>query len=120
MLYKGQITIHSEMCCGSWPSFHDDRGLHGDKKQYWNWDWTINFNKKTKIDKITIFDADDNIVYTGSWTFDRTKIMEVNYMVAPKEIELDKWLEYLYKDYRCEIETDELVDALKEGYKESN
>ena len=45
--YFGEFIIHSEMGCGSWLQFHDNRGLHGEYNQYWNWDWTLNFNKRS-------------------------------------------------------------------------
>jgi hypothetical protein len=112
--YKGQIEFHAEMCCGSWPQFHDDRGLHGDKNQYWNWDWTINFNKKTKLDNLTVYGNDESILYCGTWTFNSKNTLKNGGLVSPFEIDPEKWMEYVFKGCKCSIETDELVKALRE------
>ena len=113
MKYKGQLTMHSEMCCGAWPQFHDDRGLHGENKEYWNWGWTINFSHKTKINNITIFDDDGLVLYNGPWTGDRKKTSDNNYFACPKEMGAETWKEFVSKKLKCIIETDEVVDALK-------
>jgi hypothetical protein len=112
--YSGKLACHTEMGCGSWPQFHDDRGLHGDNNQYWNWDWTINFGKKTKIDKLTLYDKDNNVVYDGTWTFDRVKTLNNRCFSSPKEIEPIEWSEMVSDDLRAEVETDEIVEALKD------
>ena len=111
--------MHTEMCCGAWPQFHDDRGLHGENNEYWNWAWTINFGKKTKLKNITFFDKDGTELYSGPWTYDSKKARGSQYaMVAPKEMSAEAWQELVYKRLKCTIETDELVDALKEEEKE--
>jgi hypothetical protein len=119
MKYTGELTYHTEMCCGAWPQFHDYRGLHGDEKQYWNWDWTINFGKQTKIKRLTLFDNDGIIHYDGPWTFSRKNTAALNYFSAPKEIEPIKWWKIIHKknNLKAEVITDEIVDALKSGEK---
>ena len=115
--YKGQLTLHSEMGCGVWAQFHDDRGLHGDKNQYWSWDWTINFNKDS-IERIIIYDEQDRVLYDGPYTYSRIKLKEQykkgnNYPICfPKEIDYDKWFNYCVRNLRMEIETKFTVDAL--------
>lgn len=111
--YKGQLSYHMEMGCGCWPQFHDDRGLHGDNNQYWNWDWTINFQKKCKLDNIKIFDHDGEVVYDGPWTWNRQKTGHAPaYFSCCDEIDTETWIEYCRKGYRAEIETDLVVRAL--------
>lgn len=68
MIYKGELQLHREQGCGSWMQFHDDRGLHGDKKQYWDWHWTINFERNTKLKNIMVTNAKGVEVYNGPWT----------------------------------------------------
>ena len=114
MKYVGQIGVHTEMCCGSWPQFHDDRGLHGDKNQYFNWDWTINFNKNTKIKSLKIYDDKNKLIYNNSWTFDKFHNVGSNYYPCPKEMPQLEWMTLLpNKHLKCKMETDEVVDALK-------
>jgi len=112
MKYKGKLNIATEMCCGSWLQFHDDRGLYGDDNQFWSWKWTLNFNKRSKVDSVKIYDKDENIVYSGSFTFD--KIDFKTDIACPKEITIENAYKYFGERYNCEIETDELVDALKD------
>lgn len=114
MKYKGQLCLHSEMCCGIWPQFHDDRGLYGDNNEFWSWDWTINFNKHTKLDNIKIFDKYGKVLYNGPWTYSKINTMKNSCIESPEEIDPEQWLNWLGDMVHCEIETDELVDALKE------
>jgi hypothetical protein len=115
MKYHGQLAYHIEMCCGCWPQFHDDRGLHGDKNQYWDWNWTINFPKRCFLDNITIFDLEGNEVYSGTWTWDRIKTgKSLTYFSCPSEIDYKEWMIWCSKGYRATIETDIIVSALKE------
>lgn len=122
MKYEGQITLHSEMCCGVWPQFHDNRGLHGDNNQFWDWGWTINFGKKTKIKNMKIWDTKDNLIYDNSWTFDRQKTCSnKNYIPCPKEISVNDWFEIIYthEHLKCEIEAEEeLLAKHEEWYKD--
>ena len=106
-MYKGQLVMHSEMGCGMWIQFHDDRGLHGDKKQFWNWDWTINFNKKTKIDHIKIL-IKGEIVYEGKFTYSHS----LRGVYMPSEIEEKEWFKILQTKNVCEIKTSHKVKAL--------
>lgn len=119
MKYKGDITIMFEQGCECWPQFHDYRGRHGDKLQYWNWDWTINFGKETKIKNLKIWNDKNELIYNNSWTYDCEKTL---FFPSPKElISVDEWYSKLtYKHYRCELETDEVLDALKKHNKEKN
>ncbi len=82
----------------------------------WSWGWTINFGKKTKIDRLILYDKDNNVVYDGKWTYDRQKTCEDDrFFPTPKEIDFQPWWKLVRKDLRAEIETDEIVDALKEN-----
>jgi len=110
MKYTGLITMHSEMCCGQWPQFHDNRGLHGDKNQFWNWDYTINFGKHTKIQRLFIWDNDGVILYDGPWNF----FAYYDQMPMSKEVHPDYWLSLFWNGHmNCEIETDEVLEADK-------
>lgn len=123
MKYKGQITLHTEMCCGAWPQFHDDRGLHGDEKQYWNWDWTINFGRDTEIKNLKIWDKDDNLVYDDSWTFCRRSTASNKYYIpCPYEMPPEEWLSIIgHEHLRCEVETDEVLPmTIEERVKNNN
>lgn len=114
--YKGQLAYHREMGCGSWPQFHDDRGLHGSKNEYWDWNWTINFQKHCKLDNIKIIDHDGNVVYNGSWTWSRSKTGHApGYFSSCEEIDTKEWMEYCNKGYRAEIKTHIVVMALQDG-----
>ena len=113
MKYVGQITMHIEMCCGAWPQFHDDRGLHGDNNQYWNWDWTINFGKQTKIDNLKIWDKEGNLLYDDSWTYSRDNTCaNQHYIPCPIEMDANEWLNIMYSrdsHFVCEVETEEVL-----------
>ena len=126
MKYAGQLAYHIEMCCGAWPQFHDNRGLHGDKNQYWDWNWTINFQKGIKINNIQIIDNDGNTVYNGPWTYSRKNTSVITngfgnpiYFPSPEEIDPHEWADFCRKGYSAFIDSDEVVDALKlkEGVK---
>lgn len=112
MIYEGQITLHREMGCGAWPQFHDDRGLHGDKNQYWNWDWTINFiDKSLKIKKAILFDRFGSKLYEGPLNYSReNSIMTTTHIWCPKEVDRTVWLNHVCH-YQCKmiIETDEVL-----------
>lgn len=116
--YKGQLTAHVEMCCGTWPQFHDDRGLHGDKKQYFSWPWTINFGSKTQIDRLVIYDTDDSVLYEGPWTYSRKNSAEG--FPSPKEIDAIQWHVLCSRNLRTIIETTEVVEALVKKDTRSN
>ncbi len=111
MKYNGQLALHSEQGCGSWVQFHDDRGLYEDNKQYWNWDWTINFDKKSKVNNIQIFNDIGTVVYDGPLTFSRGR--HRGHVYYPNEMEYQDWCSYSLRQFKCTIETDEVVDALK-------
>ncbi len=116
MKYKGKITRHIEMCCGHWPQFHDERGLHGDKKQFWNWDWTINFGHKTKIKHLLIWNDDGEVLYDNSWTISHHRSLNISGdFVYPEEVPMQVWGEIMFMNnhLNCELETDEIVEALK-------
>ena len=115
MKYTGQLEIHYEMGCGCCPQFHDDRGLHGDKKQYWSWAWTINFNKGTKIDKLILLDKQGDEIYNGTWTYSRIRTGKtLSYFPTPEEMSFEQWVTLINKTNKAIVETDEVVDALKE------
>ena len=108
MKYTGLITMHFEMGCGQWPQFHDNRGLHGDKNQFWNWDYTINFGKHTKIKRLFIWDDDGVVLYDDPWTF----LAYYDNIPMPSEINPGYWLRLpWYNNLNCEIETDEVLKA---------
>ena len=115
MKYTGLLTLHFEQGGGPWPQFHDDRGLHGDEKEYWSWDWTINFGKKTKIESLIMWDKSGEVVYNNSWTFSKENTAENGYISSPKEIPAAEWKKLLITRmyYTARIITDEIVDALK-------
>jgi len=111
--YKGQITRMFEQGCGHWPQFHDDRGLIDGK--YWNWDYTINFGRNTEIKNLKIWDEDDNLIYDDSWTFSKPKTTLFGYFPSPEEIKGEDWMKVMdYRTLRCEMETEEVLDALKD------
>jgi len=113
--YIGQLKAHSEMCCGAWPQFHDDRGLHGENNEYWNWDYIINFGKDTKIKKLIVFDKDGKEIYNDSWTYDREgTCFSPFYFPTPKEMVCDEWLMVCSKAHKAIVETDEILEADKE------
>lgn len=103
MKYKGKIQMHFEQGCGEWPQFHDDRGRHGDKLQFWNWDYTINFNWKTKLDKLFIYSDDGEVLYDESFS-SRNPIQAgaIDYILKTNN------------QLNCEIETDEVLEAFKD------
>jgi len=112
--YSGTLSIHYEQGCGSWAQFHDYRGLHGDKNQFYNWDFTINFGKNENLKNIKIFDNDDKIIYDGAWTFSRINTSNNNYFTSPEEIPAEEWREICSNDYKCEIEADFIIKGLEE------
>lgn len=103
MIYKGQLAYHTEQGCGAWIQFHDNRGLHGDKKQYWNWDWTINFSNDTKLKNIKVINNDGEEVYNGPWTGIRTTKLEC------KELTKETIIPWLTQKYTAIITTDEVL-----------
>jgi hypothetical protein len=128
MKYSGELTIHFEQGCGSWPQFHDDRGLNGENNEFWSWDHTINFIGKLFFSNIKIYDNDSNVVYDGPMTFSKSihrkniiKMKESDSefkltswdFYSPTELHPLTWKEYCIKKYRCEIETDLVIDAFK-------
>jgi hypothetical protein len=109
MKYSGEITMMSEQGCGAWPQFHDYRGLHGANKEFWSWNWTINFNKDTKIKNLKIWDDDANLIYNDSWSFGG---FNKYHLVYPKEVDSKKWFRILGTDHKkCEIECDEILPS---------
>jgi len=107
MVYKGQLAYHTEQGCGGWIQFHDDRGLHGDENQYWNWDWTINFCKDTKLENIQIFNMKDEELYNGPWTSQRGK-------PNPLEIKKEDIMLWAFGKAKVIITTDEILDGYAE------
>lgn len=104
--YIGQLQMHAEQGCGLWPQFHDDRGLHGDKKQYWNWDYTINFGKGTKLSRLVIYNENDEVLYDGSWTFCRINTAKAKYVPCCEELEPIEWFEMVHNCKRAIVYTD--------------
>lgn len=98
MKYIGQIYMHYEQSCGSWPQFHDKRGCHGPNSEFWSWNYTINFNWKTKIKKLIIWDEDGVLLYDD--TFESIYMAQVDTLnrILSRNIILN-----------CEIETDEIL-----------
>lgn len=111
--YTGQLTYHMEMGCYPWPQFHDDRGLNGDKLQYWNWEWTINFDKKTKLANIKIYNKKNEMVYDGPWTYCKVNTSQNNYFTSPKEVPPKEWIKWCAYNFTAIIEAEQIVDALK-------
>jgi hypothetical protein len=107
--------------------FHDDRGNHEapkwDKPEetmiYRSLSWSIWFGNKLGKYNIIIFDKENNIVYQGPLTKDKRKIVanKYKYSFLPKEIDKKDWLHYVQNEYRAELYTNELTDAIKKEYR---
>lgn len=114
IIYSGTITIHREMGCGTWPQFHDDRGLYGDKNQYWDWDWTINFNDDLeKIDFIKIYDLkSEEVIYCGTLTLDPIHTLFAG-IWCPDEISKNRWMDILNNNHKVEIHSNIEIKGYK-------
>ena len=99
------------MCCGCWPQFHDDRGLHNGNQ--FNWNYTINFNKNTKIPNLKIFDKDGKVLYNDSWSYSREKTLtQPQYLPSPEEMDLKEWMEIMNMgELKAEITTDQTLPS---------
>jgi hypothetical protein len=106
--------------------FHDDRGNHEapkwDKPEetmtYRSLSWSIWFGDRLNRYNIRIFDKANAVVYEGPLTKDKRKIVASKYAFSflPKEIDKKDWLKYCQEEYRAELWTNALTDALKKKY----
>jgi hypothetical protein len=107
--------------------FHDDRGNHEGPKWdnpnetmiYRSLSWAIWLGDRAGLYKIRIFDKENNVVYEGPLTQDKRKIKESKYSISflPKEIDKRTWIKYCQEEYRAELYTNMLTDALQQEYK---
>ena len=126
--YKGILETYYETgmegCMGM--IFHDDRGNHvapkWDKPEetmvYRSLSWSIWFGNKLCQYNIRIFNKRNKVVYEGRLTKDKSKMADEKYRFSflPKELSTKRWLMYCQKEYRAELWTNELTDALKKEY----
>jgi hypothetical protein len=106
--------------------FHDDRGLHEgpkwdkpeEKMMYKSLEWSIWFGGQGRIYRIRIFNKRGRIVYEGPLTRDKIKIgkEKYRYNFLPKELTTKQWLSYCEKEYKVELYTNEITEALKKEY----
>lgn len=118
MRYEGIILLFAKTGQGATPRFCDDRGLSGPDDSILNPNWSIKFGRRTRIKKLKIWDKEGCLVYNDSWRWDFDNTWANDGIVSPREMKPGKWWGILKRTddgFRAEIETDEIVPALKES-----
>lgn len=116
--YSGNLELYFEtgmeqMGC----IFHDDRGLHGENKQFKSLEWAHFFGKYYEY-AIRIFKKDGSIAYEGSLTLDRHKLAKASYSFSflPEEMPAHEWVEFCDQEHRAVLYTNDVTLAEVQTY----
>lgn len=101
--YVGFLEYYSEQGVGPFPCFCDENIP-------FDFNAMLFFDKKCLHENITIFNKENEIVYSGKWTFSREKTSKNNYFPTPEEIDSSDWVKYCMNHYKTEIIT---IDRMK-------
>ena len=97
--YNGFLDVYHEQGISPFPVFCDH-------KVPYDFSYMLFFDKNSQH-HITIMDKNDDIVYSGNWTFSRENTAKNNYFPSPVELPMEDWKVFCLKNYKAEIITED-------------